>query len=428
MKERVIEEYYEGAGTWACAPLNDDYYQYRNQITNIILENKVNVPSTVPEDKQWDMSAAGNSSVMAYLEEDSTSDSENVSYRLHIQGQGGVIANPNSAALFYGFPNLASISGFQYLDISNAKFIYELDSGNSAFSIFGNCPKLNLDLSDLDASNVTNMSFMFQGYNGEGLTIGNWNTSNVTDMSHMFSDYSGGLLTIGDWNTSNVTTMSYMFSFYSGDQPLDLSSLDTSKVTDMSDMFSSYSSDQPLDLSSFDTSNVTDMSWMFNFYEGGALTIGNWNTPNLTDMSYTFENYSGGLLTIGDWNIPNVTDMSHMFSNYSGGLLTIGNWNTSSVIDMSYMFDNYKGPNLVIGNWDTSSIVTMESMFFDYHADHLDMSSFEFPTSANLKYLFTNRNGNTHQYTLTVKDEKTKAFLVDLRSNLTYWPTIEVAS
>jgi len=138
-----------------------------------------------------------------------------------------VIANPNSAALFYGFPNLTSISGFQYLDISNAKFIYVLDSGNSAFSIFGNCPKLNLDLSDLDASNVTNMSFMFQGYNGEGLTIGNWNTSNVTDMSHMFSDYSGGLLTIGDWNTSNVTTMSYMFSFYSGDQPLDLSSLDT---------------------------------------------------------------------------------------------------------------------------------------------------------------------------------------------------------
>jgi len=217
MKERVIEEYYEGAGTWACAPLNDDYYQYRNQITNIILENKVNVPSTVPEDKQWDMSAAGNSSVMAYLEEDSTSDSENVSYRLHIQGQGGVIANPNSAALFYGFPNLTSISGFQYLDISNAKFVYDYEP--TTLSIFGNCPKLNLDLSDLDVSNVTNMSSMFSNYS----------SSQLLDLSSL--------------DTSNVTNMSFMFYYYSSSQPLDLSGFNISKVTEVSYMFDSIKAD-----------------------------------------------------------------------------------------------------------------------------------------------------------------------------------------
>ncbi|MCC9081972.1 DUF285 domain-containing protein [Enterococcus faecium] len=63
-------------------------------------------------------------------------------------------------------------------------------------------------------------------------------------------------------DTSNVTNMSYMFQGMSNLTSLDLSSFDISKVTDMSYMF--YNNGvTSLDLSGFDTSKVTDMSLCF---------------------------------------------------------------------------------------------------------------------------------------------------------------------
>ena len=61
-------------------------------------------------------------------------------------------------------------------------------------------------------------------------------------------------------DTSNVTDMSYMFFYCSRLTSIDLSSLNTSKVTDMSAMFYGCSSLASIDLSSLNTSKVTDLS------------------------------------------------------------------------------------------------------------------------------------------------------------------------
>ena len=54
--------------------------------------------------------------------------------------------------------------------------------------MFDNCKSLtNLNLSNFNTQNVTNMSSMFAGCNSlTNLNLSNFNTQNVTNMSYMF--------------------------------------------------------------------------------------------------------------------------------------------------------------------------------------------------------------------------------------------------
>ena len=130
------------------------------------------VPATAVE--SWDISEAGDGSVMAYVEDDGTGNS---TYKLTIGGKGGIIANESMIEYFWNFNKMTSI-----------------------------------DLSDLDTSEVTNMSSMFEDCGSlTSLDVSNFDTSKVTDMSYMFD------------SCSSLTN-------------LDLSSFDTTNVTNMSDM------------------------------------------------------------------------------------------------------------------------------------------------------------------------------------------------
>jgi len=132
------------------------------------------------------------------------------------------------------------------------------------------------DLTLLDTSRVTDMSFMFyqsgQGTGGTYQIIGmdNWNTSSVYNMRWMFSATGYGAITwsIGDiskWDTSRVTNMYAMFSGAKGEgtgiwSVGDISKWNTSNVTNMSYMFSNAgtNSSYSLDLSGWNVSKVTE--------------------------------------------------------------------------------------------------------------------------------------------------------------------------
>ena len=125
--------------------------------------------------------------------------------------------------------------------------------------------ELNEELANLDTSNITNMSYMFNELSKTtSLNLSGFNTSNVTNMLYLFGN-SRKLtsLNISGWNTSNVTNMNQMFYSCEGFTSLDVSSLDTSKVTNMNYMFSYCTNLIELDLSNFNTSNVTSMYSMF---------------------------------------------------------------------------------------------------------------------------------------------------------------------
>ena len=145
---------------------------YAPKITGVTTKKDNIVPATATE--SWDISEAGDGSVMAYVEDDGTGNS---TYKLTIGGKGGIIANESMIEYFWNFNKMTSI-----------------------------------DLSDLDTSEVTNMSSMFEDCGSlTSLDVSNFDTSKVTDMSYMFD------------SCSSLTN-------------LDLSSFDTTNVTNMSDM------------------------------------------------------------------------------------------------------------------------------------------------------------------------------------------------
>ena len=92
------------------------------------------------------------------------------------------------------------------------------------------------DLNDIDTSEITDMSYMFNysKFNGD---ISNWDVSNVKNMQEMFynSKFTGENGDISKWDVSNVKDMDYMFCYseFNGD----ISNWDVSNVKDMSFMF-----------------------------------------------------------------------------------------------------------------------------------------------------------------------------------------------
>ena len=172
---------------------------YRSKITSIITKRDNIVPETATE--SWDISEAGDGSVMAYVEDDGTGNS---TYKVTIGGKGGIIANESMIGYFGGFNKMTSI-----------------------------------DLSALDTSEVTNMKGMFAGCRSlTNLDVSNFDTSEVTNMSSMFYDCSSlTSLDLSNFDTSKVADMSQMFSYCNNLTSLDLSKFDTSKVTRMNNIF-----------------------------------------------------------------------------------------------------------------------------------------------------------------------------------------------
>ena len=220
-------------------------YDYQSDITTITTKKDNIVPATAVE--SWDISEAGDGSVMAYVEDDGTGNS---TYKLTIGGKGGIIANESMINYFYDFEKMTSI-----------------------------------DLSALDTSEVTDMSSMFKSCSSlTSLDVSKFDTSQVTVMSSMF-DYCESLtsLDVSKFDTSKVTNMDSMFSGCRSLSSLDVSKFNTSQVTTMPCMFAFCSRLTSLDVSNFDTSNVTEMFGIF--CECPA-----WNTVDQTKFAATDAN------------------------------------------------------------------------------------------------------------------------------------------
>lgn len=167
-------------------------------------------------------------------------------------------------------------------------------------------------ITNLDISNLTNMSWMFRD-STFNQPIGEWDTSNVTEMYQMFYNDTSFNQPIGEWDVSRVKDMSSMF-------------------------FKSWSFNQ--DISKWDVSNVTKMNYMFQ------------ETPFNQDIS--------------KWDVSNVTNMRYMF-NASPFNQPIGNWDVSSVQKMGYMFCDAKSFNQDLSQWCVINVDTYGG--FDEGAD-----------------------------------------------------------
>ena len=255
-----------------------------------------------------------------------------------------------------------------------------------------------VDLSNLDTSNYTDMSYMFSNYPSiTSLDLSSFNTSKVTSMSNMFSNCTSlTSLDLSGFNTSKVTNMYSMFYGCSSIETLDLSNFDFSNMSsgdynginslvydcmnlktiifpstvsfkntgiNLSSMFFRCSSLTSLDLSGFDTTNVNKMPYLFyNCSSLTSLDLSNWNTSKVTNMYSMFNSCSSlTSLDLSGFDTSNITDMKNMFYGCSSlTSLDLSNWNTSKVTNMGDMFTFCsKLSNLTLGtNWASNSSIS----------------------------------------------------------------------
>ena len=389
---------------------------YMSKITTITTKKDNIVPKTAVE--SWDISEAGDGSVMAYVEDDG---SGNSTYKVTIGGKDGIIANENMVGYFSGFRRVTSIdllaldtsevtdmggmfsvcSSLTNLDVSK----FDTSKVTNMGSMFSYCSSLtSLDVSNFDTSNVINMSSMFDScYDLTSLDLSSFDTSKVTDMSFMFSSSSNDFpmdikkINISNFDTSKVTDMRNMFENCNSLTSLDVSNFDTSKVTNMDSMFGGCSSLTSLDVNNFDTSKVTNMSGMFQDCGGlTSLDVSKFDTSQVTNMYAMFSSCSSlQSLDVSKFDTSQVTNMNVMFSYCSSLIsLDVSKFNTSQVTNMSWMFSGCRNlTGLDLRNFDTSQVTNMSWMFSECSSlTGLDLRNFDTSKVTDMNHMFYNCN------------------------------------
>ena len=285
-----------------------------------------------------------------------------------------------------------------YYYVETEKVYLNADSSEMFFSKYGEQKIkniLDLDLSNFDTSQVTNMSSMFRGMsNLTTLNLSNFDTSQVTNMDSMLASVSNlTTIDLSSFDTSKVTDISAMFYDLSNLTTLNLSNFDTSQVTNMQDMFYGMRNLTTIDLSSFDTSKVTRMRAMFYGMRNlTTLNLSSFDTSKVTDMSLMFYNMSSlTTLNLSNFDTSKVINMYSMFDSVSNlTTLDLSNFDTSKVTNMSSMFNNMTNlTSLNVSSFNTENVENMSGMFSQVQKlEHLNLSHFRTDKVTNMGSMF----------------------------------------
>lgn len=204
----------------------EDLWKYKSTIKKIVFEDYFRKIEDAVE--VFDISSEQNGGVLVYII------GENGGYTAYIQGDGKIIANPDSSYLFDRFTSLEVIEGIENLDTSQV---------TNMSHMFGRCRNLiTVNLSSFDTSNVTDMSYMF--HDCVSLT--------KVDLSHL--------------NVSNVKTMQGMFEGCSQLKEVNFPVEGLPNVDNMKDMFKDCPNLEIITPKVLDIGNDTNTDGIF---EGG---------------------------------------------------------------------------------------------------------------------------------------------------------------
>ena len=267
----------------------------------------------------------------------------------------------------------------------------------------------SVDLSRIDVSHMTDMSYMFCNCKSlESLDLSGFKNTKPENMSRMF-EYCGKLISLNltQIDMSNVENIKRMFGSCDSLTSLKLPEINTvaSKDADMSGMFGSCGSLVSLTLLKIDTSKSESVKMGGMFSDCSKLTsldLSDWNTLKVTDMGSMFSGCSSlTSLDLSNFKTSNVTDMGGMFSDCSSlTSLDLSNFKTSNVTDMSSMFDACASlTSLNVSSFKTTKVKNMANMFGHAHyysseahgcskLTSLNLSNFETSEVENMSGMF----------------------------------------
>ena len=354
-KENVIQNETTQPSSSSSTFLNTEVL--RNQIESITIEKNNIVPNDAKYSK--DISSKQDGSVMLWY----TDKDNNSLYEVSIGSENGSLeANTNGSGMFSYLDNVDTLD-LTGLDTSNmTSMSYMFYNSNSLKSI---------NLSNFNTSKLLYANNMFNGCTSlESLDLSNFNTSKVTNFSNMFRDCQKMKeINLSNFDTTNATNMANMFYNCKSLTTLDLSSFNTNKVTYMGTMFYNCNSLTSLDLSNFNTSNVINMGYgmFYNCKSLKELDLSNFDTKKVINFSDMFNGCSSlENIELSSFDTTNATNMANMFYNCKSlKELDLSSFNTSKVTNMSKMFlqNNEINTIYVSEKWNTSNVTSSSLMF-----------------------------------------------------------------
>ena len=261
------------------------------------------------------------------------------------------------------------------------------------------------DGTNLDVSNVTNMSYMFEQNQISDLsTLANWKVDHMTNMSGMFRyNQVSDLSPLANWKVDHVTNMDEMFRYNQISDLSPLANWNVNNVTNMGNMFEHNQISDLSPLTNWKVDNVTDMSEMFDQNQISDLSpLANWKVDNVGDMSHMFEqNQISDLSPLANWKVNNVGDMSQMFEqNQISDLSPLANWKVDNVFNMSGMFDDN------ISSIPTKTVQAKRIINFVYPASYTGKKQDPITQTVNVPI-------KQVKVELTTKDSKTSNNILD---------------
>lgn len=289
--------------------------------------------------------------------------------------------------LFTNCKNLTSINGLSSLNLTHVTSLY---------GMFENTGLTSIDLSELDTSNIVDMSDMFYGCQFTSTAdVRNLDTSSVEKMSYMFA-YCEKLQTtdLSGFDLSKVKNMGGMFSGCKNLTTIDLSRIDLSHVENVSSMFSYCYGLTELDMTGDDLSNVKDMSKMF--YSCNYLTTVNlhdMDLSNATNLSQMFS-YCRRLtsITLSNLNLSSLDSLSNLAPNCANlTTISLRSLDMPSLTSMSALFSGCTGlKSVFLINLHTPRLTSMDKMFYNCtNLEVVDMRGMETYRVSNMKDMFS---------------------------------------
>jgi len=159
------------------------------------------------------------------------------------------------------------------------------DARTNEIELIQNKPRSALELI-LNTSNVTDMSWMFNGAIVEELILTSFDTSKVEDFSVMFEGARAKTIDVSTFNTKSGVNFGGMFRA-TLPETLNIKHFDTSNAEILTEMFAG-SKVKTLDLRHFDTSKAHFMNLMFSEAEATTIDISRFKFGNVYDVSGMF--------------------------------------------------------------------------------------------------------------------------------------------
>ena len=170
---------------------------------------------------------------------------------------------------------------------------------------------------------LTDIGYMFYGFQAKYIDLQYFDTSNVTNMMSLFYCSNVEKIYFYEFDTHKVTNMSLMFSKCQHLTELDLSSFNTRNVVNMEGMFE-WCSVHHLDLSNFDTKCVATFEGMFVGCEFDKLNIKSFSTSTAVSFKRMFRGCTvKGTFDLTHFDTHNVGLFSEMFSRFSADVLDL---------------------------------------------------------------------------------------------------------